>query len=178
MYKWSCPEGNCNWSYIGKSSRCLENRIKEPNIQVTSAISQHSASNNHPKANISHFKIMHNSKQVAREAIHIRINNSTVNYNTGKMYVPEIFQQYSWSRWIYQQLWPNGRLRLPARSHSSYGSKQEGCKRSVWQINPYDAQLYFQYGPIFAKFQFNSSQLQCLPLPAFNLTELTTYQTM
>ena len=45
-------------------------------------------------------------------------------------------------------------------------------------FNPYNAQAYFQYGPIFAKFQFNRSQLHCLPLPASDLKELTTYQTM
>ena len=59
-------------------------------------------SNNHPKANIFHFKIIdQDSKQVAREAretIHIRINilelikinNLSLNCNMGKMYIPEI----------------------------------------------------------------------------------------
>ena len=51
--------------------------------------------NNHPKAKISQFKIIEqDSKQVAREArkvIHIRTNNPTLNYNMGKIYIPEIF---------------------------------------------------------------------------------------
>ena len=50
--------------------------------------------NNHPKANVSHFKISNqDSKQVAREAreaIHIRINNPALNHNIGKMYIIEI----------------------------------------------------------------------------------------
>ena len=79
VYKWFCPEENCNHSYIGEFSRCLENRIKEHNSHITSAIYQHSVSNNHPRANIFHFKILdQDSKQVAREAreaIHIRIDN-------------------------------------------------------------------------------------------------------
>ena len=53
---------------------------------------QHSVSNNHPKANISHFKIINqDSKQVAREAreaIHIRINNPALNCNMGKSVHP------------------------------------------------------------------------------------------
>ena len=79
VYKWPCPDENCILSYIGKSSQCLENRINEHSSHVSSAIYQHSVSNNHPNANIFHFKIMdRNSKQVAteaREAIHIKINN-------------------------------------------------------------------------------------------------------
>ena len=50
---------------------------------------------NHCQANISHFKIIdQDSKQVAREAgeaIHIRVNNPAISHNTGKMYIPEIF---------------------------------------------------------------------------------------
>ena len=45
-------------------------------------------------------------------------------------------------------------------------------------INLYNAQVYFQYEPIFAKFWFNGSQLHCVPLPASALMELTGYQTM
>ena len=42
--------------------------------------------------NISHFKVIdQDSKQVAREAIHIKINNPVHNCNKGKMYIPEIF---------------------------------------------------------------------------------------
>ena len=54
-----------------------------------------SVSNNHPLADMFHFKIIdQDSKQVAREAreaIHTRINNPALNHNTGKMYIPEIF---------------------------------------------------------------------------------------
>ena len=101
VYKWSCQEENCNLSYIGKSSWCLGNRIKEHRSQIFSAIYQHSVSNHHPKANISHFKIIdQDSKQVAREAreaIHIRINNPDLNCNMGKMYIPEILNNLPWS---------------------------------------------------------------------------------
>ena len=55
---------------------------------VSCAIYQNTVFNNHPKTNISHFKIIdQDTKQVAREtreAIHIRITNPALNYNMGK----------------------------------------------------------------------------------------------
>ena len=82
VYQWSCPEENCSLSYIGLSSRCLENRVKEHNTSVTSAVYKHSISND-PEANISNFKIIdQDSKEFmgeARDAIHIRVNNPALN---------------------------------------------------------------------------------------------------
>ena len=74
-------------------SRCLENRVKEHNNHFSSADDIHSISNNNPWTTIAHFKILdQDSKQVTREAIHIRINKPDLNCNTGKMYIPEIFK--------------------------------------------------------------------------------------
>ena len=93
VYKWSCQEENFNLSYTGKSSRCLENRVKEHNSHVTSVVYILSISNNHPRAKIS--KLMnHGSKQVAREArgvMHIRINDPALNCNRGRIYITKIF---------------------------------------------------------------------------------------
>ena len=79
VYQRTCPEETCNSSYIGESSRYLENRIKEHHTSTTSAIYQHNSTYNTHKADISHFKIIdQDSKQVsmeAREAIHIRGTN-------------------------------------------------------------------------------------------------------
>ena len=75
VYQWTCPEETCSSSYIGKSSRCLENRIKENNTSTTSAIYQHSSTHNHHKADILHFKLIDQDSRhlfrEAREAIHI-----------------------------------------------------------------------------------------------------------
>ena len=83
---------------MGESSQCFENRIKEHSSHISSTINQHNVSNNHPKANISHFKIIEkDSKHVAWEAweaIQIRINNSALNCNMEKMYIPEIFYYF------------------------------------------------------------------------------------
>ena len=38
VYQWTCPEEACNSSYIGGSSRFLENRVKAHNTSTTNAI--------------------------------------------------------------------------------------------------------------------------------------------
>ena len=97
VYQWTCPTKNCSSTYIGESSRCLESRVKEHSISTTSTIFQHRTTCNHPKADISQFKILdQDRKQVsreAREAIHIRRNKPALNHNIGKMKIPKIFSQ-------------------------------------------------------------------------------------
>ena len=87
----------CNSSYTGEPSRCLESRIREHNISSTSAIFQHCTTHNHPRANTSQFEITdqdrrHVSRE-ARDAIHIRRNNSALICNIGKLNIPKIFNQ-------------------------------------------------------------------------------------
>ena len=52
---------------------------------------------NHPKANISQFKIIDQDKKQfsreARETIHIRRTTSALNQNIGKLNIPKIFNQ-------------------------------------------------------------------------------------
>ena len=111
-------------SYIGKSSRWLQNRVKEHSSHVTSIAYQHSVSNNHPKPSISHLKILYqDSKPVAREAIQIRIKNPALNCNMGKNVCAGNLKQPSWSRWIFQWVQPYGRLRPPMKAHTPYHSK-------------------------------------------------------
>ena len=94
VYQLTCTNENCISSYIGESSRCLESRVKEYNTSSTSAIFQHCTTHNHPKGNISQFKIIdQDRKQVSREAIHIRRNNPALNHNIGKIKIPKIFNQ-------------------------------------------------------------------------------------
>ena len=85
VYICFCPEEIHSNSYTGESSRCIENRVKEHNSYVTSVIYIHSESSRHPCANISHFKIIEQDiKEIAREAILYRINNSALNFYWGK----------------------------------------------------------------------------------------------
>ena len=95
-YKFTRPwQKICSQTYTCESRGCLENRVKEHSSHVASAIYIHSVSNNYPSANISHFKVIDQDieqfPREDREAIHIRINNPSLNWNTGKIYIPEFF---------------------------------------------------------------------------------------
>ena len=95
VYQQTCPEKTFNSSYIGESSRFLDNRVKQHYTLTTSTICQHSSAQNYPKADIFQFKIIdQDSNQLsrdAREAINIRRTNPVFNHNIGKMYIPNIF---------------------------------------------------------------------------------------
>ena len=122
-------------SYIGESSRCLENRVREHCSHVTSAIYQHSVSSNHPIANISHFKIIdQDNKQVgreAREAIHIRTNKLALHHNVGKMYILEIFNNF-----LEQMELPTSLTKWETQTNhkiiSTFHSKQQVFQSSVF----------------------------------------------
>ena len=85
VYQWTCANENFNSSYTGESRRCLESRVKEHSISSISTIIQHCTTLNHPKANISQFKIIEQDRKHvsrdAREAIHIRRNNLAFTQN-------------------------------------------------------------------------------------------------
>ena len=95
VYQWTCPEETCSSSFIAESSRCLDNRVKEHYTSISSTIYQHSSIHNHPKADISQFKIIDQDNKQSfredREAIHIRRSNPALHHNLGKMYIPNIF---------------------------------------------------------------------------------------
>ena len=94
VYQWTCSTENYSSTYIGESSRCLKSRVKEHSTSSTSTIFQHGSTCNHPKEDISWFKILdQDRKQVSREAIQIRRNNPALNPNIGKMNIPKIFYQ-------------------------------------------------------------------------------------
>ena len=135
VYLWTCTNDNANSSYIGESSSCLESRVKEHNTSFTSAIFQHCTTHNHPKTNISQFKILDQDwKQVsreAREAIYIRKNNPALNHYIVKLNIPKIFNQIldtthiiSADLYINSYAQPN-----PSCSHSS------GVTRAPYLLN-------------------------------------------
>ena len=95
VYQWTYASEDCVSSLIGESSRCFESRVKEHSTSSTSKIFQHCTATNHPKANISQFKIIdQDRKQVSREAIHIRRNNPALNQNIGKLNIPTILTKF------------------------------------------------------------------------------------
>ena len=91
-----CPDKTCNSSYIGESSRCLENMIKEHNTLTTSAIYQHSSTHNHPKADISHFKIIdQDSKQVSKETRDLSYTQLQYRQNVHSQHLQSILKSSS-----------------------------------------------------------------------------------
>ena len=105
----------------------FDQRTAEHSSYISIAICQHSVSNNHPKANIFHFKIIDlDNKQAtreAREAIHIRINNPALNHNMGKMYIAEIFNNLLEADGSTNKSNPLGDSD-PTKSHSLYCSNR------------------------------------------------------
>ena len=102
IYKWTCTEPSCQQSYIGESSRCLQDRAKEHAALTastnTSAIHLHSQTTGHPRAKLEDFKIIdqasHQVAREARESLHIRKDNPPLNKNIGKMTVPVVFNNF------------------------------------------------------------------------------------
>ena len=88
---------NLMWAQEGAVLKDLYTKLCPQGKQPTSAIYQHSSTQNHPKADILQFKFIdQDSKQVSREArkaIHIRRTNPAPNSNIGKMCIPNIFNQ-------------------------------------------------------------------------------------
>ena len=82
-------------SYIGETSRALGERVKEHSKSTTSAILKHCKDFHHPLPSIDDFSIVDKDpSQVtreAKEAIHIRRLDPSLNRNIGKMSIPHCF---------------------------------------------------------------------------------------
>ena len=88
----------CEDEYIGESSRTFWERQKE-HLKVPSPIFGHK-SNTGSTTSVENFRIIgregHNMARTIKEAINIRVNNPTLNSNTGKYNLPHI-----WDRVLY-----------------------------------------------------------------------------
>ena len=95
VYHWECKADRCNSSYIGETSRALGERVKEHSKSTTSAILKHCKDFHHPLPSIEDFNIIDKEpSQVtreAKEAIHIRRLDPSLNRNIGKMSIPHCF---------------------------------------------------------------------------------------
>ena len=95
VYHWECKADGCNSSYIGETSRALGERVKEHSKSTTSAILKHCKDFHHPLPSIDDFNIIDKEpSQVtreAKEAIHIRRLDPSLNRNIGKMSIPHCF---------------------------------------------------------------------------------------
>ena len=95
VYHWECKADGCKSSYIGETSRALGERVKEHSKSTTSAILKHCKDFHHPLPSINDFNIVDKDpSQVtreAKEAIHIRRLDPSLNRNIGKMSIPHCF---------------------------------------------------------------------------------------
>ena len=85
----------CNSSYIGETSRALGERVKEHSKSTTLAILKHCKDFHHPLPSIDDFNIIDKEPsqitREAKEAIHIRWLDPSLNRNIGKMSIPHCF---------------------------------------------------------------------------------------
>ena len=95
VYHWECQADGCNSAYVGETSWALGERVKEHSKSNTSAILKHCMEHHHPLPSINNFTtIDKDPSQVtweAKEAIHIRRLDPSLNWNIGKMSIPHCF---------------------------------------------------------------------------------------
>ena len=97
IYHWKCPTNNCTAEYIGETNRSLKERVSDYRNQTTSAIRNHHISTKHPKAELKDFSIIDRESNIlhcsAKEALHIRIKDPSLNRNIGKVRIPTVFNK-------------------------------------------------------------------------------------
>ena len=95
IYWYQCGDLGCDDEYIGETSRTFGERYKE-HLKAPSAIHHHSSQTGHPTSH-NNFQIIgregHNLARNIKESIYIRVNNPTLNNNTGKFNLPHIWGQ-------------------------------------------------------------------------------------
>ena len=95
IYSYCCGEIDCDEEYIGENGRTFGERFKE-HLKNPSPICAHQNTSGHITS-INNFKIIgreeNNLARTIREAMFIRVNNPTLNRNTGKYNLPHIWDR-------------------------------------------------------------------------------------
>ena len=95
IYWYQCGDPGCDEEYIGETSRTFGERYKE-HLKAPSAIHHHSSQTGNP-TNHNNFQIIgrkgHNLARNIKESIYIRVNNHTLNNNTGKFNLSHIWDR-------------------------------------------------------------------------------------
>ena len=93
IYWYQCGDLSCDDEYTEETSRIFGERYKE-HLKGSSAIHHHSSQTGHP-TNHNNFQIIgreeHNLARNIKEFIYIRVNNPTLNNNTGKFNLSHIW---------------------------------------------------------------------------------------
>ena len=90
IYWFKCDKTDCEEEYIGESSRTFGERYKE-HLKAPLPIYELQNNTGHTTS-MENFKIIgrygHNMARAVKEAMHIRVNNPTLNRNIGKYNLP------------------------------------------------------------------------------------------
>ena len=99
IYSYTCGEIDCDEEYIGESGRTFGERYKE-HLKAPSPIFLHQKSSGH-ETTLNNFKIIGREEnslaRTIRESMYIRVNNPTLNRNTGKYNLPHIWDEILYS---------------------------------------------------------------------------------
>ena len=92
-----CPANNCTAEYIGETNRSLKERVSDHRNQTTSAIRNHHISTKHPETKLKDFTIIDRECNTlhhqAKDALHICIQDPSLNRNIGKVRIPSVFNK-------------------------------------------------------------------------------------
>ena len=95
IYRFKCDRLECNEEYIGESARTFGERFKE-HLKAPSPIYDHSNTTGHTTT-LENFSIVSREDQnlirLIKESMYIRVNNPSLNRNTGKYHFPHIWDK-------------------------------------------------------------------------------------
>ena len=95
IYRYKCDRMECDEEYIGNSSRTFGERFKE-HQKAPSPIYDHFNTTGH-NITIDNLSIVgredQNLSRAIKEALYIRVNNSSLNKNIGKYHLPHIWNE-------------------------------------------------------------------------------------
>ena len=93
IYRYRCGRVDCNEEYIGESSKTFGERFRQ-HQKAPSPIYNHSNNTGH-QVTIDNFSIVgredQNLSRAIKEALYIRVNNTSLNRNIGKYHLPHIW---------------------------------------------------------------------------------------
>ena len=95
IYSYKFGRLECDEEYIGESSRTFDERFKE-HQKAPSPIFDHSNTTVH-SISVDNFSIVgrkaQNLRRARKEALYIRVNNTSLNRNIGKYHLPHIWDE-------------------------------------------------------------------------------------
>ena len=99
IYSYTCGMIDCNEGYIGESGRTFGERYKE-HLKALSPIFLHQNNSGHVTT-LDNFRIIgredNSLARTIKESMYIRVNNPTLNRNTGKYNLPHIWDKLLFS---------------------------------------------------------------------------------